>query len=313
MPLRSEPEEAAVAEVLGTYGGVGGGDAHRLHGDAEAVGRDLAHLAVQALAHLRAAVVERDRAVLVDVHQRARLVEMGEREADAEHHRGERDAAAEHGLRGVPFGDPAAPGGVVAALREVVHEAPQHGVGDGHPVIGRLLARLGHRHLAPRDVPDGAAGGHVHLAVLGPLDPARLRLGGDRAAGRRAAVLGRGRGLARRGDAGVARREALGRGSCGGRRAGALRPLGRGGRSGRGLRRDRVSPARTGDGGVPRSGGARRRPTPSGPRGRPPALDAARAPNGLREAVRSPPHRPVGTPRPPPAIRPGRPSPGASA
>ena len=80
MPLRSVPADAAVAEVLGTLSVGGGGDVHALEPDAELFRRDLRHLLKQALAHFRAAVIEVDRAVLVDVHQGAGLVEMRERE-----------------------------------------------------------------------------------------------------------------------------------------------------------------------------------------------------------------------------------------
>ena len=56
-------------------------------------GRHLQHLGVQPLAHLGAAVVDQHRAVLVDVHQRAALVERREVERDAELHRRDRQAA----------------------------------------------------------------------------------------------------------------------------------------------------------------------------------------------------------------------------
>ena len=92
MPLRSEPEEAAVGEVFGTFAGRGRGDAHALDADAELLGDDLRHLDVEALAHLGAAVVQMHRAVLIDMHQRAGLVQVGEREADAELDGRERDA-----------------------------------------------------------------------------------------------------------------------------------------------------------------------------------------------------------------------------
>ena len=65
----------------------------RLDRNAQAVGGDLRHLGVQALAHFGAAVVHADRAVLVDVDQRAALVEHGRREADAELERHQRQAA----------------------------------------------------------------------------------------------------------------------------------------------------------------------------------------------------------------------------
>jgi hypothetical protein len=47
--------------------------------DAQLVRDDLRDLGVEALAHLRAAVVHEDRAVVVDVHQRAGLVEVSAR------------------------------------------------------------------------------------------------------------------------------------------------------------------------------------------------------------------------------------------
>ena len=62
--------------------------------DAERGRGDLQHLGVQALAHLGAAVVDQHRAVLVDVHERAGLVERGQVERDAELHRRDRQARA---------------------------------------------------------------------------------------------------------------------------------------------------------------------------------------------------------------------------
>ena len=74
---------------------VGGGleDVHLLDIDAEGVGGHLRHLGVQALAHLDATVRDRHRAIGVDVHQRAGLVQEAERERHAELGRNERDAA----------------------------------------------------------------------------------------------------------------------------------------------------------------------------------------------------------------------------
>ena len=77
MPLRSEPDDAAVAEVLGTFAVVVGGDPDLVEIDAELLGDDLGDLDEQPLPHLGAAVIEVDRAVLIDVHQRAGLVEEG--------------------------------------------------------------------------------------------------------------------------------------------------------------------------------------------------------------------------------------------
>jgi ribosomal 50S subunit-associated protein YjgA (DUF615 family) len=75
LPFRSVPLDAAVAEVLGTLLRVGGRHAHALERHAQLVRHHLRHLGVQALAHLGAAVVHQHRAVGVDMHQRAGLVE----------------------------------------------------------------------------------------------------------------------------------------------------------------------------------------------------------------------------------------------
>ena len=65
----------------------------RSSADAEFLGHHLRDLDVQPLPHLGAAMVQVDRAILIDMHQRARLVEVDEREADAELHRGQRKSA----------------------------------------------------------------------------------------------------------------------------------------------------------------------------------------------------------------------------
>ena len=104
-PLRSAPELAAVAEVLGTLSVRVGASRTKLSGTPERGGRDLDHLGVQALAHLGAAVVDQHRAVLVDVHQRAGLVERGQVERDAELDRGHRQRPLGVRVRVVERGD----------------------------------------------------------------------------------------------------------------------------------------------------------------------------------------------------------------
>ena len=94
MPLRSVPEEAAVAEVLGTLPVVVAVIFTRSMSTWNAVGHHLRHLDVEPLPHLGAAVVEVDRAVAIDVHQRAGLVVPGRGEGDAELDRRQRDALA---------------------------------------------------------------------------------------------------------------------------------------------------------------------------------------------------------------------------
>jgi hypothetical protein len=95
MPLRSAPDEAAVAEVLGTLSVLVGEILIRLEIDLEHLGDHLATLTIEPLAHLGAAVVEQDRAVGIDMHQGAGLVEVGGGEGDAELHRRQREAALE--------------------------------------------------------------------------------------------------------------------------------------------------------------------------------------------------------------------------
>jgi hypothetical protein len=104
--------EAAVAEVLATLL-VSVAVSARGRSHAQLVRHHLRHLGVQALAHFGAAVVHQHRAVGVDMHQRAGLVEVLDVEADAELHRRERQAALEHGAVGVEGGH----GGAAAGSR----------------------------------------------------------------------------------------------------------------------------------------------------------------------------------------------------
>ena len=65
----------------------------RSSADAELLRHHLGDLDVEPLPHLGAAVVQVHGAVLVDVHQRARLVQVDQRERDAELHRRQREPA----------------------------------------------------------------------------------------------------------------------------------------------------------------------------------------------------------------------------
>ena len=89
-----------MAEVLGTLS-VRVGVSRTPRAARPARRGDLQHLGVQALAHLGAAVVHLHAAVVVDVHQRAGLVERGVVEGDAELHR--RDGQAALGVRVAAF------------------------------------------------------------------------------------------------------------------------------------------------------------------------------------------------------------------
>jgi hypothetical protein len=115
LPFRSLPVEAAVAEVLATLLRVGGGDAHRLQGQAQLVRHHLRHLGVQALAHLGAAVVHQHRAVVVDMHQRAGLVEVVTLNEMPNFTGVSARPLLQHRAGGVEGFDGGAPGAVVAA------------------------------------------------------------------------------------------------------------------------------------------------------------------------------------------------------
>jgi hypothetical protein len=87
MPLRSVPDEAAVAEVLGTLSVTVEVTFTRVDADLEGLGDDLGDLGEQPLPHLGAAMVQQDRAVGIEVDQGAGLVQVRGRERDAELHR----------------------------------------------------------------------------------------------------------------------------------------------------------------------------------------------------------------------------------
>ena len=94
----------------------------RLRQPLERLGGDLRHLGEQPLTHLGAAVVQVNGAIVVNVHERAGLVEEGEREGDAELHRRERDAALEGAAGPVPGANFLASAIVVGGLAQLRHQ-----------------------------------------------------------------------------------------------------------------------------------------------------------------------------------------------
>ncbi len=129
----------------GGGGGVGhlvgpcGGEAHLVERDAQGGGGHLQHLGVQSLAHLGAAVVDQDRAVLVDQHERAALVEGGEVEGDAELDAGDGESPLGVRVRGVERGDLAPAVGDVPVVLDLPPDGGDpFGVGDGLSVRCRL-------------------------------------------------------------------------------------------------------------------------------------------------------------------------------
>ena len=72
--------------------GGGGGDPHAVERNAELLRHHLRDLHIEPLPHLGAAVIELHRAIGVDMNQGAGLVQVGEREGDAEFDRRQRQA-----------------------------------------------------------------------------------------------------------------------------------------------------------------------------------------------------------------------------
>ena len=95
MALRSVPDEAAVAEVFGTLPVLLAVICTRSTGMPKASANTCATL-MWSPCHLGAAVAEMDRAVAIDVHQRARLVVPGRGERDAEFDGRHGDALLQH-------------------------------------------------------------------------------------------------------------------------------------------------------------------------------------------------------------------------
>ncbi|KDB51037.1 hypothetical protein X805_33380 [Sphaerotilus natans subsp. natans DSM 6575] len=121
---------------------VGGADPHPLEGQTQLVRDHLRYLGVQTLAHLGAAVVHQHRAVGVDMHQRAGLVEVRDVEADAELHRRQRQALLQHRAGGVEGGDLGAARVVAGALGQLVDQRRDDVVLD-RLAVGRDVAVLG--------------------------------------------------------------------------------------------------------------------------------------------------------------------------
>jgi hypothetical protein len=116
-PLRSAPELAAVADVLGTLSVRVGARRTRVSGTPRVVAATWSILVCSPWPHLGAAVVDQHGPVLVDVDERAGLVEGREVERDAELDRGDRQAPLDVLVRVVERRDLLLPRGEVAASR----------------------------------------------------------------------------------------------------------------------------------------------------------------------------------------------------
>ena len=120
---------------VGHFLRVGAGDAHQTHRDAQAVGGHLRHLGVQSLAHFGAAVVHADGTVLIDVDQRAALIEHGggKRNAELQRHQCQ-TALAVLALR-IEVGNGFAPRRVVGLAGHLLNHLVAHPVLNGLPVL----------------------------------------------------------------------------------------------------------------------------------------------------------------------------------
>ena len=101
---------------IGHLAGIGCGDLDGLKRQAKGLRGHLRDLGEQALAHLGAAMIQMDRAIRIDMHQRARLVKKGQRERNAEFHRRQGDALFHDRVLRVPVGNRLAAGVIVGFL-----------------------------------------------------------------------------------------------------------------------------------------------------------------------------------------------------
>lgn len=184
--------DGVAVEVRGRRGGRGGGVGDRVGGGlrdedgverhAEGLRGDHGHLGVQALAHLGAAVGDEDRAVVVDVDERAGLVEPQRGEGDAEFGGDQGEAALAPLVRGVEFGDGLAAGGVVGFFLDLLVHEGHVPVGQGLVEVCQLagfvhvdLAELFDRHAQTVGHLGHVAFGDEH--ALGAAKPAEGRVG----------------------------------------------------------------------------------------------------------------------------------------
>ncbi len=117
------------------------------------------------LSHLGAAVIHVDRPVLVDMHQRARLVEMREREGNAEFHRRKGEAFLDDAVACVPVSRGLPPLGITRCLEQAVGHVVQDEILDDL-TIGRGLFRSCSLRAGVLDQLFGPARGDVLLLHL---------------------------------------------------------------------------------------------------------------------------------------------------
>jgi hypothetical protein len=128
---------------VGHFVGTGRHDADGFDGQPQAFGRDLPDLGVEALPHLRAAVVHLHAAIAVDEHQRAALIEEGGGERDSELDRGDRHAAFAVRMRRVEALDLFPPLREPAGFQELAPDGlDTRGIFHGLPVMGGVALAI---------------------------------------------------------------------------------------------------------------------------------------------------------------------------
>ena len=121
---------------------IGGGAAHVMEADAELGRHHLCNLGIQALPHLRAAMIYQHRAVGVDVHQRAGLIVMNHIERDAELRRRECQPFPEHRTFRIEDPHRLAAFAIVAACLQFSDEFMNNIVFNGHAVVRGVAFRI---------------------------------------------------------------------------------------------------------------------------------------------------------------------------
>ena len=150
MPLRSEPEDAAVGDVFGTLA--------VLVADTRMWSRSIANTSATTCATLTnspcpifgTAVAEHHAAVGIDVDERARLIERWPVERDAELDRHGGEALLHHRAQAIEIHDIAAPGRELDRALELVDDALDDVVIDRH-AVGRDVVAADAVEVSPPD------------------------------------------------------------------------------------------------------------------------------------------------------------------
>src|SRR5437764_2888980 len=99
---------------------------------------DLADIGMHSLPHFGCTVIHLDCAILVNQHQCARLIQMCNREADAELHRSDRQATLSMRTALVPFGNCVPPADEVARFLQLAPNGQDAVVCNFLPVMSRV-------------------------------------------------------------------------------------------------------------------------------------------------------------------------------